>query len=111
MLLPVKWLNEYVNLNVDSKTLADELTLSGSHVESIISQDKNIQNLVVGRIEGLEKHKNVDKLLVAMVNIGKEIIQIVTGASNLKLGDYVPVALIGASLPGGIYIEKTEFRG
>lgn len=111
MFLPVKWLKEYVNLDVDSKVLADELTLSGSHVESIISLDGNIENIVVGRIEKIWEHEDADKLLVVMVNIGDETIQIVTGATNLKVGDYVPVALIGAKLPKDIYIEKTNFRG
>ncbi len=111
MLLPVKWLREYVNLDEDSKVLADNLTLSGSHVESIISLDKGIENVVVGKILKLEKHENAKKLLITMVDIGKETLQIVTGATNLKEGDCVPVALIGAKLPNGIYIEKTNFRG
>lgn len=111
MLLPVKWLREYVNLDEDSKALADNLTLSGSHVESIISLDRGIKNVVVGKIVKLEKHENAKKLFITMVDIGKETIQIVTGATNLKEGDYVPVALIGAELPNGIYIEKTNFRG
>ncbi|MCF6462096.1 phenylalanine--tRNA ligase subunit beta [Clostridium sp. Cult1] len=111
MLLPIKWLKEYVNIDIDSKILADELTLSGSHVESIISLNRGIEKVVVGRIERIEKHEDADKLLVVMVNIGDEIIQIVTGATNLKVGDYVPVALIGAKLPKDIYIEKTNFRG
>ena len=111
MLLPIKWLKEYVDLDEDSKVLADKLTLSGSHVESIISLDRDIENVVVGKIEELEKHKDVDKLFVAKVNTGKDIIQVVTGATNLKVGDYVPVALVGAKLPNGVYIEKTNFRG
>ena len=111
MLLPVKWLGEYVNIDEDSKVLADNLTLSGSHVESIISLDKGIENVVVGKIIKLEKHKDADKLFITMVDIGEETIQIVTGATNLKEGDYVPVALVGAKLPNDIYIEKTNFRG
>ncbi|MFS8540500.1 MAG: phenylalanine--tRNA ligase subunit beta [Tissierellales bacterium] len=112
MLVPVKWLREYVDIDdIDSKTLADELTLSGSHVESIISLDRDIEKVVVGRVEKLEKHENADNLFVVQVNIGDEILQIVTGAKNLKTGDYVPVALIGAKLPGGIKIGKVNFRG
>ncbi len=112
MLVPVKWLREYVNIeDIDSKTLADELTLSGSHVESIISLDRDIEKVVVGRVEKLEKHQNADNLLVVEVNVGKEILQIVTGAKNLKEGDYVPVALVGAKLPNGVNIDKADFRG
>ncbi len=109
MLLPVKWLKEYVNIDVDTKKLADELTLSGSHVESIISLDRGIENVVVGRIEKIEKHENADKLLVVMVDVGDETIQIVTGADNLKEGDYVPVALVGAKLPRGFIHRENRF--
>jgi len=112
MLLPVKWLKDYVDIeDIDARKLADELTLSGSHVESIISMDRGIENVVVGRIESIEKHQNADKLSVCKVNTGSETLTIVTGARNLKEGDYVPVALIGAKLPGGVVIEKTNFRG
>ncbi len=111
MLLPIKWLKEYVNIDEDSKLLADRLTLSGSHVESIISLERGIENVVVGKIVKLEKHENADKLFVTMVDIGREEIQIVTGAGNLKVGDYIPVALIGAKLPNGLEIQETDFRG
>lgn len=112
MLLPIKWLKDYVDIDdIDVKELADKLTLSGSHVESIISLDRGIENVVVGKIEKIEKHQNADKLLICTVNVGKENLTIVTGAKNLKEGDYVPVALIGATLPGRMKIEKTNFRG
>ncbi len=111
MLLPVEWLKEYINIEEDTKTLADKLTLSGSHVESIISLDRGIRNVVVGKILKIEKHPNADKLLITSVDIGDETLQIVTGATNLKEGDYVPVALIGAKLLDGTYIDKTNFRG
>lgn len=111
MLLPINWLKDYVDLNEDSKTLADELTMSGSHVESIISLKEDIKNVVVGRIDSIENHENADKLIVCKVNIGDQTIDIVTGAKNLSEGDYIPVALVGAKLPGDIVIEKTNFRG
>ena len=111
MLLPIKWLKDYVDIKEDSRNIADGLTMSGSHVESIISLNDEIQNVVVGKIESIEKHKDADKLLVCKIDIGNETLQIVTGAQNLKQGDYVPVALVGARLPGGIDIDKTNFRG
>lgn len=107
MLVPVKWLKDYVDLeDISSKELADELTLSGSHVESIKSLGEDVENVVVGKIEKIEKHENADKLLVCTVDTGKEILTIVTGAKNIKEGDYVPVALVGAKLPGGIEIKR-----
>lgn len=111
MLLPVKWLKEYVKTDKDGRELADGLTLSGSHVESINSLNTGIKNVVVGKILTLEKHSDADKLWITNIDIGKEKIVIVTGATNLNVGDYVPVAVVGARLPGGITIEKTDFRG
>ncbi len=111
MLLPMEWLKEYINIDADTKTLADKLTLSGSHVESIISLDKGIRNVVVGKVLKIEKHPNADKLLITSVDVGDETLQIVTGATNLKEGDYVPVALIGGKLLDENYIDKTNFRG
>lgn len=111
MLLPVKWLKEYIDIDESSKTLADNLTLSGSHVESIIDLNKGIENVVIGKVEKLEKHEEANKLFITTIDIGKEKLQIVTAATNLKEGDYVPVALVGAKLANGMYIEKTSLVG
>lgn len=111
MLLPLKWLKDYVNIKEDSRQVADYLTTSGSHVESIISIKEDIKDIVVGKISSLEKHDNADKLLICKIDIGDKVLDIVTGATNLKVGDYVPVALVGAKLPKNITIERTEFRG
>lgn len=111
MLLPIKWLKDYVDLKEDSRSIADRLTMSGSHVESIISLKDEIKKVVVGKIKTIEKHKDADKLLVCKVDIGSETLQIVTGAMNLKEGDYIPVAIVGGKLPGGMDIGKTNFRG
>lgn len=111
MLLPLEWLKKYVEIDEDSRTLADKLTLTGSHVEAIISLDKGIENVVVGQVKNIRKHEKADRLLIVDVDIGEDIIQVITGATNFAEGDYVPVALVGAKLPGDIYIEKTNFRG
>lgn len=111
MLLPVKWLKEYIDIDESSKTLSDNLTLSGSHVESIIDLNKGIENVVIGKVEKLEKHEEANKLFITTIDIGKEKLQIVTAATNLKEGDYVPVALVGAKLANGMYIEKTSLVG
>lgn len=111
MLLPVKWLKQYINTDKNGKELADGLTLSGSHVESINSLNKGIEGVVVGKILTLEKHKDANKLWVTSIDIGTEVICIVTGATNITVGDFVPVAKVGAVLPGGVHIEKTDFRG
>ncbi|WP_406242318.1 phenylalanine--tRNA ligase subunit beta [Tissierella carlieri] len=111
MLLPVKWLKDYIETEKDARILADGLTLSGSHVESIIALNKGVDNVVIGKIIDIEKHPDADKLSICKVDIGSEALQIVTGATNLSVGDYIPVAVLGSKLPGDIIIEKTNFRG
>lgn len=111
MLLPVKWLKDYIETKEDARGLADGLTLSGSHVESIMALNKGVENVIVGKILSIEKHPDADKLLVCKVDVGSEVLVIVTGATNLKAEDCVPVAVLGAKLPGDITIEKTNFRG
>ncbi len=111
MKAPLSWLKDYVDINVDIKEYADLMTMSGSKVEGIEHIGQDISKVVVGRIIALEKHPNADKLQVANVDVGDSVIQVVTGAQNIKVGDYVPVALVGAKLPTGVEIEKTNFRG
>lgn len=112
MNIPFKWLKDYVNINISANELGDRLTLSGSKVEEVISSVDEIQNVVTGKIEKIEKHPDADKLVVCSINIGKEEpIQIVTGASNMKEQDIVPVAVHGALLPNNIKIKKGKLRG
>jgi len=111
MLLPIKWLKNYVDIELSSKEIADGLTYSGSHVESIIKLNKGITGVVVGKIEKIDEHPNADKLIICKVNIGNEILTIVTGAQNVSEGDLVPVAKVGALLPNGKEINEADFRG
>ena len=111
MLLPVKWLKDYIKTDKTGREIANGLTLSGSHVESIYSLNKGVENVVVGKILEIEKHPNADKLVVCKVDLRDRTIKVVTGAPNVSEGIYVPVALVGSKLPGDMIIEKTEFRG
>lgn len=111
MLVPIKWMSQYVDINVDDKELADKLTLTGSHVDSIIDTDKNVTNVVTGKILKIEKHPEADKLVVTQVDVGTETRQIVTGANNISVGDIVPIALDGAKLPDGTTIKPSKLRG
>ena len=91
---PISWLKAYVpDLDVDVQEFVDKMTLSGSHVEGYEKKDKNLENIVVGKIESIERHPDADKLVVCQVDIGTEKIQIVTGAKNVKEGDSIPVVL------------------
>lgn len=111
MKIPMSWLKDYVDINVSPKNFADAMTMSGSKVEAIEVLGEEISKVVVGKIISLEKHPDADKLQVSKVDIGSEIIQVVTGAQNITLGDYIPVALVGASLPGDKKISKGKLRG
>lgn len=111
MLLPIKWLKDYVDFDFDVKKLADGLSNSGSHVESIIIPSEGLDKIVVGRIEKIEKHPDADKLVICSVNVGEEVLQIVTGAPNVFEGAIVPVALHGSTVAGGQKIKKGKLRG
>lgn len=120
---PISWLKVYVpDLDVELQDYVDAITLSGSHVESWERKDKNLEKIVVGKIEKIERHPDADKLIICQVDIGAETpIQIVTGAPNLKEGDLVPTVLDGGRVAGGhdggplpesgIKIKKGKLRG
>ncbi|HHW04119.1 MAG TPA: phenylalanine--tRNA ligase subunit beta [Thermoanaerobacterales bacterium] len=111
MLVPLNWLKEYVNINDEIRNFTERLTMSGSNVEGVEELGKDIKKVIIGRIEKIEKHPDADKLLVVQVNIGKKRIQVVTGATNIKEKDIVPVALDGAVIHGGKKITSAVFRG
>ena len=113
MILSRNWLNEFVDLkDITDKQFNDDMTLSGSKVETIERPDEELKNVVVGKILEMKRHENSDHMWVLKIDVGQaEPVQIVTGAWNVHVGDYVPAALSGAHLPGGIKIEKGELRG
>ena len=112
MNLSKKWLLDFVDLAVSDKEFADEMTLSGSKVESFEVEGSELDNIITGRIESLERHPDSDHMWICMVNVGKdETIQIVTGAQNLKVGDVVPVAMDHSVVHGGQKITKGKLRG
>ena len=98
----LSWIKAYVpELECEDQEYFDKMTLSGTKVEGFERLDKNLEKIVVGQIEKIEGHPDADKLIVCQVNIGSETIQIVTGASNVKEGDKVPVVLDGGRVAGG----------
>ena len=109
----LSWIKAYVpDLECDAQEYCDAMTLSGTKVEGFIELDKNLEKIVVGQIDQIEKHPDADKLIICQVNIGEHSIQIVTGASNVKVGDKVPVVLYAASakaiISGDYYGYKTN---
>ena len=98
----LSWIKAYVpDLECTDQEYMDAMTLSGTKVEGYSRLDRNLEKIVVGRIDKIEKHPDADKLIVCQVNIGSEVVQIVTGAPNVKEGDKVPVVLSGGKVAGG----------
>ena len=113
MNLSMKWLKEFVTLDdMPMRSFTEAMTMSGSKVEGYEVEGSEISNVVVARVESMERHPDSDHLWICQVNIGAdENIQIVTGAQNLKPGDVVPAALHCSTLPGGVKIKKGKLRG
>lgn len=98
----ISWIKAYVpELSCTDQEYCDAMTMSGTKVESFEALDKNLEKIVVGQIEKIEKHPDADKLIACQVNVGTETVQIVTGAPNVKEGDKVPVVLDGGKVAGG----------
>lgn len=98
----LSWIKAYVpELACTPQEYLDEMTLSGTKVETFECLDKNLDKIVVGQIKTMERHPDADKLVVCQVDIGTETLQIVTGASNVKVGDKIPLVLDGGKVAGG----------
>jgi phenylalanyl-tRNA synthetase beta chain len=107
----VNWLKEFVDIPVTTAELADRLTLAGVAVDRIDKPSAGVSGVVTGKVAEVQPHPNADRLLIALVDIGGETLQIVTGAANFKVGDVVPVAPLGAVLAGDLTIRRAKFRG
>ena len=112
MNLSRKWLNEFVQIDAPDRRFAEAMTLSGSKVEGTADLGAEISNIVVGRIQSMERHPDSDHMWVCQIDAGQDApLQIVTGAWNIHAGDLVPVALHNSTLPGGKHIERGKLRG
>lgn len=111
MKITYNWLKEFVDITASPEDVANRLTSAGMEVEEIIYQNEHLHDVVVGQILKIEKHPQADRLVVCQVNIGKEIVQIITAATNVFEGAIVPVSLPGADLVNGVKIQKAKMRG
>ena len=131
MIVSLEWLKDYTDVNVTPETFCDRMIMSGSNLETMEIAGEGITNVVVGKIEKIEKHPDADKLVVCYLNIGDReaggkdvetgLLQIVTGADNVFEGAFVPVALNDSHIPGplhgqpkqegGVTITSGELRG
>ncbi|SCW27289.1 phenylalanyl-tRNA synthetase beta subunit [Ruminococcaceae bacterium YRB3002] len=114
MKAPLIWLKDFTDIDVDVKTLADAMTISGSKVETIETTGDNISDVYTGKITDIKDHPDSDHLHIVTVDMGRDdlghALQIVCGAPNVYVGMICPVAVIGAQLPGGS-IKKGKLRG
>ncbi len=108
----LSWLKDYIDINETPEKIADALNMTGLEVEEIIQPGKNLNNVVVGKILSRDPHPDAEKLSLCSVDVNRgHPLQIVCGANNMKAGDKVPVAMIGARLPSGFEISKAKIRG
>lgn len=112
MQISVNWLKDYLKIDCTTEELAEKFTMSGNPVENIVKAGAGLEKVVTGKVEKIERHPDSDHMWITQINVGTdELIQIVTGAQNVKQNDIVPVAMVGANLPCGKKISKGKLRG
>jgi phenylalanyl-tRNA synthetase beta chain len=109
----LSWINDFVDIKgIETKEIAKLLTDSDFEIEEIIDKSKGLDNVIAVKITEIVRHPNADKLVICQTDIGNgQSLQIVTGATNMKVGDIVPLAQDGANLPCGTAIKTSEIRG
>ncbi|MCX8117294.1 MAG: phenylalanine--tRNA ligase subunit beta [Desulfobacterota bacterium] len=111
MKVSLNWLRDYVDIRLDLKDLVHLLTMAGLEVESATPVGQGLEKVVVAEIEAIRKHPNADRLSLVRVRTSGERFSIVCGATNIREGQKVPLALVGARLPNGIEIRRSKIRG
>lgn len=112
MRVSLNWLKEFIDLDLSAEELAHELTMLGLEIEAIDRPGAEISQVVVGQIQSIDPHPEADKLVVCKTDVGTaEPLQIICGAKNMKAGDKVPTAVVGATLPNGFTIGRRKMRG
>lgn len=111
MKLSYNWLAEFVPLDLTPQKLAELITMKAAEVESVEQLGQELSKVVVGEILEIKPHPKATRVQLTKVSIGKDTLSIVCGAKNIRVGQKVPTALLGAKLPGGVKIEAREIRG
>lgn len=111
MLVSLKWLKDYIDLEITASELADRLTMAGLEVDEIKTISHKFTGVVVAKILSVRPHPGADKLSLCAVTDGEQTYAVVCGAKNIKAGDVVPLAKVGALIPGGYTIKSTVLRG
>jgi len=111
MKAPLSWLKDYVDINETPQQVADRLTFAGIEVEGIETIGAAYDGMIVAEVRAVEKHPNADKLSVCRVFDGKQELQVVCGAPNVKAGGKYPFAPAGVTMPDGMKIKQAKLRG
>ena len=111
MLVPIMWLKDHIDIDIDLKQFADKMTLSGTKVESVEIRSEGLKNIVTGKVIAITRHPDSDHMWICEMDLGDQIVTIVTGAQNVQLGDVVPVAKDGSIIDGGVGIKTSLLRG
>jgi phenylalanyl-tRNA synthetase beta chain len=111
MKAPISWLKDFVDIDEDIKRFCNLMTVTGTKVEGYNQAGAEISGVVAGKILTLRAHPNSDHLLIADVDVGDKVLQIVTGAPNVKIGQIIPIATDNSTLPKGVTIKKGKLRG
>lgn len=111
MKISYNWLKTYIDFPYSPEELSKKLTMAGLEVEEMKFLGENLEEIIVGKVSEVKEHPNADKLVICNVDIGKEELQLITGAPNVKEGIIVPVAKRGVTLPTGLEIEESKLRG
>lgn len=106
-----QWLREWVNPNIGSQELMDQITMAGLEVDGFEAVAGEFSGVVVGEVVSVAPHPDADKLRVCQVSNGEQTVQVVCGAPNVRDGLKVPFAEVGAVLPGNFKIKKAKLRG
>jgi phenylalanyl-tRNA synthetase beta chain len=111
MLVSLRWLRDYVDVDLSPAALADRLTMAGLEVDAVRDTAPEFTRVVVSKIRSVKPHPNAERLTLCEVSIGTETLPIVCGAANIHAGDVVPLATVGATIPGGYAIKSSLIRG
>jgi phenylalanyl-tRNA synthetase beta chain len=111
MQVSLKWLKDYVEMDLPPEELAERLTMAGLEVDSLHRIEPAFRGVRIARIVSLRPHPQAEKLFLCQVDVGDATFPVVCGATNIRVGDFVPLAPVGTTLPSGNLIQSTRIRG
>src|SRR5512137_1442663 len=111
MKVSLRWLKDYVDIDIAPSALADRLTMAGLEVDAVEDYTPGFTGVVTAKILSMKPHTGADKLHLLEVTTGEQVLPIVCGAQNMKAGDVVALATVGAAIPGGYIIKSSKIRG